>query len=170
MKNGNKFNCELDENLNSNSKNKCSEYNSGKLIEGADLGVLENMCNGEPNCKWVNDTCMDFNCNDAKNEMECKKPTCKWKHTDENNKFKYITNNNNKLSFHDISESDLDNFNLSDIDKNTLLKSHGKPSIFDMIKEKADTYILAEGFGRRITFIDIFLGLLVIVLLFRLKK
>ena len=39
-----------------------------------------------------------------------------------------------------------------------------------VVKEKADTFILAEGFGRRITFIDIFLGLLVIVLLFRLKK
>ena len=161
----NKFNCEsLD---NSENENNCSHYNSKKLA-GDDTDVLQNMCNQEPNCKWENNICIDFNCNEAKNELECKKHTCKWNQPKENNKYLYITfDENNDLLFHEITSSDLEYFNLTEESKKNM---NSVPSIFDMIKEKADTFILAEGFGRRITFIDIFLGLLVIVLLFRLKK
>jgi len=166
--NKNKFNCESVDN--SKNKDTCAYYNTKKLGEDADLGLLKNMCNGEPNCKWENDNCIKFNCNEAKNETECKKITCIWNQPKENNKFKYIIQDkNNDLLFHEITSSDLEHFNLTEKSRKILLKTN-KSSIFDMIKEKADTFILAEGFGRRITFIDIFLGLLVIVLLFRLKK
>lgn len=168
-------NCVLDKTLSYENTHLCSHYNTiaYNVNDENELSRIENKCNSEPNCRWDENICKEKSCEEITTQTECTQP-CKWKGNSQNNgKFKYIIKDEeDKLHFHTITKNELQYFNLESSVKNSLLQAD-KPDLLGLVNTTIGSIIndiKAEGFGRRLTFLDIFLGLLVIVLLFKLKK
>ena len=170
--NNNIYNCELDNSENSENTHLCSHYNTLALnANSIELKSIGERCSSEPNCSWNGKRCEEKTCNEITDQTECTTP-CKWTETlNSDGKFKYIIKDEEeKLHFHTLSKNDLQYFNLEST--NSLLQDN-ETNFLGLINTTLGSIvndIKAEGFGRRISFLDIFLGLLVIVLFFKLKK